>query len=260
MGFLFCTVAGGELGQRQAWDRSRSINLAAAALLLLAVLVLPVTDAERGLWPRLAESAAAVRALFGDPAAEQAVANRAALRKIEAVVAKYQTGLDAELHPRLARRIQSESRAHGLDPELVLAVISVESSFYNWSRSRAGAIGLMQLRPATGREVAQAVAIPWHGRSTLVDPELNVRLGTRYLATLQERFGDLETALTAYNHGPTRVAALLKNCERLPRGYADRVLRTYETLKILNHSQIGRSWDPDVPGRVALNLTTAGRG
>jgi soluble lytic murein transglycosylase-like protein len=238
---------------------ARSARLATAALLLAAALAVPVTDAERNLTAGLQQAAAALAAL-GDPGAAQAAASRAAVRKIEAVVAKYHTGLDDELHPRLARRIHSESRAHGLDPDLVLAVISVESSFYNWSRSRAGAVGLMQIRPATGRELAQAAAMPWHGRRTLVDPELNVRLGTRYLAALQDRFGDLETALTAYNHGPTRVAALLKNCDRLPRGYAARVLRTYETLKTLNHTQIDRSWDPDLPGRVALNVAGAGRG
>lgn len=241
-------------------QRLRDRRVGGAAALLLGLLTLPVAGIERGLWEGLAESAATALSIFGEPGARQAVANQAALRKIEAVVAKYHTGLAAELHPRLVRRIQLESRAHRIDPELVLAVISVESSFYNWSRSRAGAVGLMQLRPATGREVAQTVAIPWQGRRTLVDPELNVRLGTRYLATLQQRFGDLSTALTAYNHGPTRVAAMLKNCDRLPRGYAARVLRTYEALKVLDHRQIDRGWDPDLPGRVALNRAVTDRG
>ena len=73
-------------------------------------------------------------------------------------------------------------------------------------RSSAGAIGLMQLMPATGKEVAAAISLPYSGIDTLTNPQSNIRLGTTYLGQMAERYGGNRVLATAaYNAGPHRV-------------------------------------------------------
>ena len=73
-------------------------------------------------------------------------------------------------------------------------------------RSSAGAIGLMQLIPSTGRRTARQIKHPYNGQVTLVDPHSNIRLGTTYLAMMNERFDEhAALATAAYNAGPLRV-------------------------------------------------------
>lgn len=81
-----------------------------------------------------------------------------------------------------------------------------ESLFMRDVRSSAGAIGLMQLMPATGRDVAKEIKLPYSGLTTLVNPESNIRLGTTYLGQMSERYGGNQVLATAaYNAGPHRV-------------------------------------------------------
>ncbi len=81
-----------------------------------------------------------------------------------------------------------------------------ESLFMRDVRSKAGAIGLMQLMPTTGQEVARGIRLPYSGLTTLTNPESNIRLGTSYLGQMAERFGGNPVLATAaYNAGPHRV-------------------------------------------------------
>src|SRR5882762_7248545 len=112
------------------------------------------------------------------------------------------SGLPGPAQRRLAIAIVRESTQNGLDPLLTVAVIRTESSFDNYAVSRAGAIGLMQVMPDTGRYWSKKRGTFFGRASNLFDPELNIELGTSYLAELLRRFGgDLEAALTAYNVG-----------------------------------------------------------
>lgn len=138
------------------------------------------------------------------------------------------SGLEDDQIQRVALQIAVDADRHELLPELVVAVIHVESSGYNWARSRVGALGLMQLKPTTAEPLARELGIPWHGPKTLFDPVVNVRLGTAYLAHLMQRFDSLEIAIAAYNEGPTRIARMLARGQRLPRTYTQRVLHTYD--------------------------------
>lgn len=86
------------------------------------------------------------------------------------------------------------------------AVARSESLFMADVRSHAGAIGIMQLMPGTGKRTAAEIGLPWAGLATLTDPESNIRLGTTYLAKMLERFGgNLVLATAAYNAGPNKV-------------------------------------------------------
>ncbi len=98
-----------------------------------------------------------------------------------------------------------EAAARGLDPFLVAGLIRQESAWDRRIVSSAGAVGLMQLMPATAREVAGSLGVTL-GPGALEDPEVNIRLGTTYLRSMLQRFdGRVEDALAAYNAGPGRM-------------------------------------------------------
>jgi soluble lytic murein transglycosylase len=102
--------------------------------------------------------------------------------------------------------LRRHSRAHGLDPHLVAALVAQESTFDAGVRSAANAYGLMQIIPSTGRRLARSEGIRRFRTAMLTRPEVNVRLGTRYLANLQKRFdGAAHLALAGYNAGEARV-------------------------------------------------------
>jgi hypothetical protein len=93
--------------------------------------------------------------------------------------------------------IDQVSSREGVDPRLVRAVIQVESAYQPGARSRKGAMGLMQLMPATAKRYS--VADPY-------DPGSNIEAGIRHLKALVDRFGsELSLALAAYNAGEAAV-------------------------------------------------------
>jgi soluble lytic murein transglycosylase len=106
-------------------------------------------------------------------------------------------------HPlRYADTIARSARETGLDPFLVAAVINVESGFDPDGVSPKGAVGLMQVMPATARQVGRELGIREKVTiETLKVPESNVRLGTRYLRTLTRHYGADDVGLAAYNAG-----------------------------------------------------------
>jgi hypothetical protein len=121
---------------------------------------------------------------------------------------------------KIIRRVSSD---HEVDPALVKAVIAAESNFEASAVSRAGAVGLMQLMPATAADMG--VEAPF-------EPQQNVRGGVRYLKLLLERFDALDHALAAYNAGPETVA----RHDGIPpypetRAYVARVLRFYSRYR-----------------------------
>jgi hypothetical protein len=167
------------------------------------------------------------------------------LLKIHMILNTFKTGLSSPMEAELTQLIFWESLQYNYDPELILALILTESSFYNWSKSKVGALGLMQILPTTGRSVARAINLPWHGEKTLLNPDLNIKLGTHYLAELHQRFGDLKTALAAYNYGPSRISKMKKRCDRVPQAYSMRILNAYERFQGMKLPDLTRKWNPD---------------
>jgi soluble lytic murein transglycosylase len=136
----------------------------------------------------------------------------------------YQTGLSPAEVRSVAEAIERESARHRLSRDLVLAVMQIESGYYNWARSRAGALGLMQIMPATGEMLARELEIPWEGPETLFEPLVNVRLGITYLARLHARYRNWSPALAAYNWGPGAIDRRLRGGRALPAAYTKRIL------------------------------------
>jgi soluble lytic murein transglycosylase len=148
---------------------------------------------------------------------------RSAADEVEALLARHLTGLAPFEVRRVAEALITEANRNRVEPALVLAVVHTESGYYNFARSSVGALGLMQIMPATGEMLAREAGIPWTGPEMLFEPELNLRLGTRYLATLHVRYGDWRRALAAYNWGPGAIDRRLAEGEGLPEQYTDRV-------------------------------------
>jgi soluble lytic murein transglycosylase len=103
-----------------------------------------------------------------------------------------------------ASLIEKYSKKNGIDPMLVTALIRQETVFQPDAVSHAGAVGLMQVLPKTGRVLARKVKVRY-ARRKLFDPEYNLRLGTVYFRDLVNQFGSTEAALAAYNAGEDRV-------------------------------------------------------
>lgn len=102
--------------------------------------------------------------------------------------------------------VQSQAAATGIPESWIYAVIRQESAFATTAGSSAGAVGLMQLMPATAHEVAARLDRPLPSRAALTDPETNIALGSHYLAQMARWFdGHPVLATAAYNAGPGRV-------------------------------------------------------
>ena len=127
---------------------------------------------------------------------------------------------ETAVNGRYGKFISTAAEEYDLDPELIRAVIKIESSFNPFAVSEKGAMGLMQLMPDTAREMQ--VESPFEARE-------NIMGGSRYLRKLLDMFrGDLRLSLAAYNAGPSKVL----EHGRVPRfaeteAYVEKVLREY---------------------------------
>lgn len=135
----------------------------------------------------------------------------------------------------LAEAIVRQSALNGFDPLLATSIIVSESTFRQSVISHKGAIGLMQLLPATAQYIAKKEKVRWLGKSKLSSVDYNVKLGVLYFQYLQKKFqGDTHAALMAYNWGPGNVQKAYKGQQRvLPaaRRYAQKILGRYAQLR-----------------------------
>ena len=116
--------------------------------------------------------------------------------------------------------VRQHARNNNLDPGIVFAVIRQESAFNPEAHSSAGARGLMQLMPKTGKATARLNRIPWTGVTGLYDTDRNISLGSSYLRQVMERFGNnVVLASASYNAGPHRVTRWLPEQGELPASH-----------------------------------------
>ena len=140
------------------------------------------------------------------------------------------------LNPRVAyptaRKIASAvyqfSRRYNRDPDLILAIIHVESGFDPTIVSHMGAIGLMQIMP----QWIDVLDIS----CDLNNPDCNVRYGLQILGTYEQLYGKLDMALTAFNRGPGPVDYALMKGKDPDNGYANKVRTVYDRLRAMTRT------------------------
>ncbi|HYC49058.1 MAG TPA: lytic transglycosylase domain-containing protein [Burkholderiales bacterium] len=164
---------------------------------------------------------------YADPAPAQAQAAPSSIRPsildAKGPVIARPTPLKA--HKRYADMVSKVAKEHRLEPALLHAVITVESGYNPTAKSPKGAMGLMQVMPATGKR---------YGVTKLTDPLENIRAGARYLRDLISMFdNNLQLVLAAYNAGEGSVIRSGNAIPNYPetRKYVPRVLQYYESYK-----------------------------
>ncbi len=146
------------------------------------------------------------------------------------VIKEFKVGLKEAEVRELTNLIWSKSRAWGIDPLLILALIKTESSFFWRAESDRGARGLMQILPSTGEWLARRRGIRWTGPYSLYHPTTNVKLGLAYLFELILKFKDVKKAIVAYNLGENELRLRLRKGERIPTRYLNSVMENYRLI------------------------------
>jgi len=161
------------------------------------------------------------------------------------------------------RSLRARSKPHALDPYLVAGLIRQESEFNPSAVSRAGAIGLMQIMPSTGRDLARRLGVQRFTTRRLREPDVSLRLGVFHLKGVIQQFsGNLEISLAAYNAGSARADRWVQwgdfdepgeFAETIPftetRGYVQSVLRNRDVYRRLYD---GSSRAASAPSRFML--------
>lgn len=156
-------------------------------------------------------------------------------------------------HPmKYSEQVEKYSDTYGVPEEIIYSVIKCESSFKADAKSKDGAIGLMQIMPATFEDLCRRMGEQYN-ESLLYDPEVNIKYGTFYLSYLYSRYGVWETVFAAYNAGYGRVDGWLDNpdistdgrLENIPfeetKNYVERVSdarKVYSGLIAKNNEEI----------------------
>lgn len=151
--------------------------------------------------------------------------------------------------------VQASAARHGIDPNLLLAVMRVESVYDAEIVSYAGAIGLLQIMPRTGRLIAHQLGLHDFHTDDLLDPRTNIELAAWYLSSLITRFeGRVPLAIAAYNGGPHNVRRWMEEygpdmpldafLERIPFDQTYRYVRRVLSHYVVYRAQQGLPMTP----------------
>ena len=140
--------------------------------------------------------------------------------------------------------VEKYSKQYNVDEELVYAVIKAESNFNSNAKSSKDAIGLMQLMESTAQDVCKKTDLQISSdelSEKLLEPDININIGTKYLSILIQKYGNIEIAITAYNAGIGTVDNWIEkgiinsdgsNVENIPyketNNYVRKILRDYK--------------------------------
>ena len=140
--------------------------------------------------------------------------------------------------------VSKYSKEYNVDENLVYAVIKAESNFNANAKSEKGAVGLMQIMESTAKDISKNMNLQIKNdelAEKLLEPETNINIGTKYLSTLIQKYGNKEVALVAYNAGIGTVDNWIEkgiinkdgsNIEKVPyketNNYVRKILRDYK--------------------------------
>ena len=152
--------------------------------------------------------------------------------------------------------VEKYAESYNIDKNLVYAVIKAESNFNSNAKSSKDAIGLMQLVESTAKDICKKVDINLTDdelKEKLLDPDININLGTKYLSVLMEKYQNVEVAVTAYNAGIGTVdnwieKGIIKadgsDVENIPyketNNYVRKILRDYKIYTNLKWKNAGQ--------------------
>jgi soluble lytic murein transglycosylase len=176
------------------------------------------------------ETIAAPVAVVAPPARVEAPREPTLHERISAMLVSNAPKMSPTDRTRVAGAIETAHRNHGVDPLLILAVIQQESRFISDAIGPGGSVGLMQVRPFVGADVAKRHNIPWAGAKTLLDPAANVQIGSCYLGEMLEMYHDPALAISAYNMGPYRVRRLVARGTPPRPAYLTSVLKHFQAF------------------------------
>ena len=143
--------------------------------------------------------------------------------------------------------VSKYSEKYGVDENLIYALIKAESNFNEKAHSTKDALGLMQLMESTAKDIVKKTDLEISSnniRESLLDSEININLGTKYLSILIEKYKNIEIAITAYNAGIGTVDTWIEkgiikadgtDIEDIPyretNNYVRKILRDYKIYK-----------------------------
>jgi soluble lytic murein transglycosylase-like protein len=188
-------------------------------------------------WAAIAAGIVVVPALFGGVAAAPAHPNDTLpppdldpretpppdRAQMEAMLVLAQADAISDLAPDEYRLLTVQAAIkYKLDPRLLAAIATVETRWNPLVVGSYGELGLMQILPATGKYLVEQAGLTEYD---LADPATSLNLGAMYLSELLREYGNVESALAAYNGGPNAVETASVNL------YARKVLKVYRTRK-----------------------------
>ena len=149
-----------------------------------------------------------------------------------------------QIYPqKYSEYVEKYAEEYDIDSLLVYAIIKAESNFKPEVVSKSNAVGLMQLMDATAEDTANKLGMEYNSED-LTDPEINIRLGTKYFSSWYETYKNIPIALTAYNAGSGNVDKWIQedvissdgtDIENVPfretNNYVRKILRDYEIYK-----------------------------
>lgn len=140
--------------------------------------------------------------------------------------------------------VEKYAKENELDPLLIYSIIKAESNFNNEAKSNSDAIGLMQLMLSTAEEMSKKMNLGEITEEDLYNPEVNIKIGTKYFKSLLEKYDNYNLAIIAYNAGMGNVDKWIEqgildnqgeNIENIPfaetKSYAKKILQNYKIYK-----------------------------
>ncbi len=221
----------------RAWAlalRPTVLGLAVVVAVLLSDTVLVIALGARNSWSRREQSRIQAR-LDSLGKVHETLVRTCQVRDILLEVTR--SGISSREATLLAREIDRNARLYDFDPLLILAVVLTESGAqfgavgHGASGNASGALGVMQVQPATARTMAMALGMQPPAGDDLMDPSYNLSVGVAFLLQMIHRYGDLRLGIMAYNVGPTGLESGLRGESALPEGYYRKVLGNYRRLR-----------------------------